>query len=111
MPAAIARVAIPVGDIERATTFYGRVLHQPGRRLSSAAHEFSCGGVVLECRLMESAAPHTAGIWFTVPDLDNHYGRAATSGCRGIGRIEETPTGRVFIADDPFGNRIGFLEH
>jgi predicted enzyme related to lactoylglutathione lyase len=109
MPAAIVRVVIPVADIERATTFYGRVLHQPGRRISADAHEFSCGGVMLECRVLEGVPPSTGGIWFTVPDLENHHGRTATSGCRGIGRIETGPNGRSFIADDPFGNRIGFL--
>ena len=108
--AAIARVTLPVTDIERATTFYGRVLHQPGRRASEAIHEFSCGGVMLECRVMPGVAPHSGAIHFAVPDLDNHYGRASTSGCRGIGRIEIGPAGRSFIADDPFGNRLCFGE-
>jgi hypothetical protein len=75
MSAAVVRVVIPAGDIQRATSFYGRVLHQPGRHISAEAHEFSCGGVMLECRVMEGAAPHAGGIWFAVPDLENHHGR------------------------------------
>jgi predicted enzyme related to lactoylglutathione lyase len=110
MPAAIVRLILPVSDIERATTFYGRLLHQPGRRLAADAHEFSCGGAVLECRVLAGAAPHAGGLVFAVPDLDNHYGRASTSGCRAIGRIEAAPDGRSFLADDPFGNRLRFLE-
>lgn len=110
MAATIARVTLPVTDIERATTFYGRLLHQPGRRAGPDVHEFSCGGAMLECRVIDGAAPHAAPLVFTVPDLENHYGRASTSGCRAIGRIEAGPAGRGFLADDPFGNRLHFLE-
>ena len=111
MPATLIRVTVPVADIERATTFYGRVLHQPGRRLSAGEHEFSCGGAALVCAESAGTAPHTSPLYLAVPDLENHYGRSSTSGCRAIGRIGPLPSGRRgFEVEDPFGNRLCFVE-
>jgi predicted enzyme related to lactoylglutathione lyase len=111
MPARLNRVTLPVSAIERATTFYGRLLHQPGRRTAPDVHEFQCGGVVLVCREMPGATPHTAPTGFAVPDLENHRGRASTSGCRAIGAIESQPSGvRGFQVEDPFGNLLSFEE-
>ncbi len=111
MPAALIRVTLPVADIERATTFYGRVLHQPGRRISAAEHEFRCGGTALVCSEAAGVGPHTMAVYLAVPDLENHYGRASTSGCRAIGRIAPLDSGqRAFDVDDPFGNRLRFVE-
>src|SRR5438445_514895 len=92
MPAKLIQVTLPVTDLERATTFYGRLLHQPGRRVSGDAHEFRCGGVGLVCRVMKGV--HPAPLYFAVPDLENHFGRANTSGCRGIKAIEPMEGGR-----------------
>ena len=111
MPATLIRVTLPVADIERATTFYGRVLHQPGRRTSAGEHEFSCGGATLVC--VESAAdsPHKLPLFLAVPDLENHYGRARTSGSSAIGRIGPLPSGRRgFEVEDPFGNGLCFVD-
>ena len=111
MAAKLIRVTLPVGDLERATTFYGRVLHQPGRRVSDEVHEFNCGGVMLACREIRGARPHGAPLYLSVPDLENHFGRARTSGCRGIGGIETEASGeRSFLVEDPFGNLLRFVE-
>ena len=111
MAARVIRVTLPVGDLERATTFYGRLLHQPGRRVSEDAHEFSCGGVMLACREIRGARPHAAPLYLAVPDLENHFGRARTAGCRGIGGIETEASGeRSFLVEDPFGNLLRLVE-
>ena len=111
MPARLIRVTLPVTNIEKATTFYGRVLHQPGRRTGAGEHEFSLGGVNLACREVAERAPHGQPLYLAVPDLENHYGRASTSGCRAIGRIGPLPDGsRGFEAEDPFGNCLCFVE-
>lgn len=111
MAATLIRVTLPVTDIERATTFYGRVLHQPGRRAAADAHEFSLGGVVLVCLETRGVSPHGLPLYLAVPDLENHHGRAGTSGCRGIGAIAPLASGeRGFEVEDPFGNRLCFVE-
>ena len=43
------RVILPVGDIERATAFYSRLLGVPGDRVTSGRHYFNCDGVILAC--------------------------------------------------------------
>ena len=117
MPARLVRVTLPVGDIERATTFYGRVLHSPGRRVSAGVHQFQCGAAALVCRDPRAegegrdAAPNTEPVWLAVPDLENHFARTRTAGCREIGVIETAPSGeRWFRARDPFGNPVCFVE-
>jgi uncharacterized glyoxalase superfamily protein PhnB len=112
------RVIVPVGDIERAATFYGRVLHQSGRRVSPGRHYFDCGGTILACYDpaadgddfdVRSNAEH---IYFAVDDLEGTFDRARRAGCAKIDdRIEKRPWGeRSFYAQDPFGNPICFVD-
>lgn len=118
MAAKLFRVTIPVSDIERATSFYGRLLHNPGKRISPARHDFNCGGTILACYdpradgKDEDSQPNPDHVYFAVPDLENHYARARTGGCKFIEpKIETRAWGeRSFYAKDPFGNPLCFVD-
>jgi catechol 2,3-dioxygenase-like lactoylglutathione lyase family enzyme len=112
------RVILPVSDIEAAAHFYGELLEQPGRRVSSGRHYFDCDGVILACFDPRAdgddfdATPNPDHIYFAVADLDAMFTRARQLPCRRIDDgIAVRPWGeRCFYAVDPFGNPICFVD-
>ena len=112
------RVILLVSDIERAATFYARLLQTPGRRVSPGRHYFDCGGTILACFDPRAdgdpwdARPNPDHVYFAVADLEATFALARAAGCRALdGAIETRPWGeRSFYARDPFDNPICFVD-
>jgi catechol 2,3-dioxygenase-like lactoylglutathione lyase family enzyme len=120
------RVIVPVGDIERATLFYGGLLGAVGLRVSPGRHYFECEGTILACYDPRAdgdgrgALPLPEPIYIAVDDLESTYASAETAGASfssvvgpevgALGRIARRPWGeRSFYAADPFGNPLCFV--
>jgi len=112
------RVILPVSNIKAAAMFYGKLLGQPGERVSSGRHYFDCGGVILACCDPRrdgdnfDPRPNPDHVYFAVPDVDEIFRRAGGLGCLEIEtEIKVRPWGeRSFYAKDPFGNPICFVD-
>jgi len=116
------RLNLEVGDLDRAESFYSRLLGVPGRRQAGARVYFTCGAVTLQVvDVSGSARPHPAAkaLYFTVKDLDALFARAQGLGClsdEGVhgapgGTISVRPWGeRSFYAADPWKNPLCFVE-
>lgn len=112
------RVMMPVGDIDAAAAFYGRVLGIAGERVSGGRHEFDCEGTILVC---EDAGAVREGAKFgaqrgmvslATDDLPGTWRRlVADLGARGVSPIEDQHLGeRTVHASDPWGNRVCFVD-
>ena len=111
------QVILPVPDFKRAVDFYRHLLEIEGQRVSSGRHNFDCGGLILTC-----VDPQTEGedfavstpyhLRFSVEDPESMFQRAKDAGCTFKDeRIITAPWGdRVFAAQDPFGNWLGFAD-
>ncbi len=120
MNARLYRVILPVTDIDRAASFYGRLLDAPGFRVSPGRHYFHCGGTILACfdpradgdSFESRANGEGTHYYFAVNDLEAVYERAKSAGCQELeAAIETRPWGeRSFYARDPFGNPICFVD-
>jgi catechol 2,3-dioxygenase-like lactoylglutathione lyase family enzyme len=122
--ASIFRVILPVSDIERAATFYARLLaNETGRRVSPYRHYFDCGAILLA--LVDptpdgvTARANQEHLYFSVDDLEAVHGRAAELGCLSKTPVHGAPGGEIgvrpwrersFYAEDPFGNPLCFVE-
>jgi catechol 2,3-dioxygenase-like lactoylglutathione lyase family enzyme len=100
-------VILPVGDIERATAFYSRLLGVAGDRVTSGRHYFNCGGVILACwdPLADGIPPslaRTTGT-STCPLL-----RTLTWSGRGRWATERHPTHSAVRSQDGRGVRFLF---
>lgn len=114
------RVILPVTDIEGAAAFYGRLLDQPGQRVSPGRHYFECGGTVLACYDAEADGDEAGEGWrphdnqylyFAVPDVEAARSRALELGARDVTAVEAMPWGEtLFYARDPFGNPVSFVQ-
>ncbi len=113
------RVILPVGDIERASNFYARLLAMPGERVSPGRHYFPCGETILA--LVDpradgddwEARPNQDHVYFAVPDLESVRRRALELGglSEEMGDIEKRPWGEIsFYMRDPFGNPLAFVD-
>jgi predicted enzyme related to lactoylglutathione lyase len=114
------RVIQPVTDVDAAAAFYGRVLGDPGRRVSPGRHYFDCGGTILACYdavadgddASDGWRPHfNQYLYFAVGDLDAALTAViAAHGTIDAG-IDTMPWGeRLFYARDPWGNPIAFVD-
>ena len=116
--ARLFRVILPVSSIEEAAVYYSAVLDQPGMRVTSGRHYFSCGGVILACFDPRAdgddwdAKPNPGHVYFAVDDLDVHYARVSGRPNGTVNRpIETQPWGeRSFYCTDPFGNKLCFVD-
>jgi catechol 2,3-dioxygenase-like lactoylglutathione lyase family enzyme len=115
---AIFRIFVPVSDLPAATSFYARLLGNPGREIRGGRHYFDCGGVTLA--IVENSGPPIADhIYFSVADLDEVFTRALELGCLEQTEVHGAPAGEIvkrpwgessFYARDPFGNGLCFVD-
>ena len=118
MSARLFRVIVPVGNIDRAASFYGTILGFSGQRVSSGRHYFDCGGTILACYDPRAdgderdARPSPEHVYLAVSDLEATYLRARSAGGAEIeDSIRTRPWGeRSFYLRDPFGNPICFVD-
>jgi predicted enzyme related to lactoylglutathione lyase len=112
------RVIAPVADIDAAASFYGRILDDPGRRISPGRHYFGCGGAILACFDPRAdgdpwdARPNPDHLYFAVSDLELVFSRVQGASGAVVQRpIETQPWGeRSFYCSDPFGNKLCFVD-
>jgi uncharacterized glyoxalase superfamily protein PhnB len=118
------RVALQVGDLDKATEFYSKLLDDQGRRIPRGSrHYFDCGPVILA--LVDVTAgelepkPIPDYIYFAVSNLEQVYERAKALNClarddvhgEAAGEIVKRPWGeRSFYAEDPWGNGLCFVD-
>src|SRR5262245_54519004 len=119
----IFRITVEVADIDRAASFYSKLLGIEGKRHPGARHYFDCGGVILA--VLDPTAggltptPAPKSIYFAVRDLDAVHARAkelealapykvhGQPGCEPL----EGPWGeRSFYVVDRWGNALCFVE-
>ena len=114
------RVSVEVGDLDRAISFYGRLLGAEGRRQAGSRAYYRCGPVTLPVPAT-GTAPHTAGkaLYFLVDDLEAVHERARELGCLSDDAVHGAPAGQItvrpwgersFYADDPWGNPLCLVE-
>ena len=112
------RVIVPVASIETAAVFYEKVLGVTGARVSGGRHYFQCGGTILAC-----FSPREDGdafdlpanpdhLYFSVDDLEAAFRRCQHADCKRLdAQIQTQPWGeRSFYAEDPFGNKVCFVD-
>jgi catechol 2,3-dioxygenase-like lactoylglutathione lyase family enzyme len=124
--AALFRVIIPAGDLERSVRFYSALLDQPGMRVSGGRHYFRCGAVTVAVYSPggdgdpAEPRPNFGHVYFSTQDLDAYFTRAQQTGGLSaeigdgglkMGEIATRPWGeRSFYVDDPFGNPLCFVD-
>jgi predicted enzyme related to lactoylglutathione lyase len=113
------RLNVEVSDIDRAATFYSKLLGLEARPQMGSRVYLNAGAVTLQ--VVQVPAPHPAAkaLYFAVTDLDALHARAAALGCLSGDEVHGTPAGapvvrpwgeRSFYADDPWGNPLCFVE-
>jgi catechol 2,3-dioxygenase-like lactoylglutathione lyase family enzyme len=120
MPAHIFRIILEVGDLDRATEFYARLLGTEGRQVGGGRIYFDCGPMTLA--LLKPEGTPTAipeYLYFAVDDVEAFHARAkdldalskeAVHG-ESAGEIVVRPwRERSFYAFDPWGNGLCFVD-
>lgn len=113
------RLNVEVGDLDRASDFYSKLLDLQGRRQPGSRVYFDAGPVTLQVVAVKE--PHTAAkaLYFTVRDLDAAFARAKALGCLSQENVHDAPGGgivvrpwgeRSFYAEDPWKNPLCFVE-
>jgi len=116
-------VVLQVKDMDRAVSFYERLLGIPGKRVSAGRHYFHCEGVILGIVDPQSeggsAKPIPDHVYFSVPDIEVIHAVARQLGCLSSGKVHGEPAGQIvkrpwgersFYAEDPFGNNLCFVD-
>ena len=114
----IYRIIVPVSAIDRAISFYTRLLDITGRGVGGGRHYFDCGHVILA--LLDNKNPPLPDyIYFAVGDLERVYERAQELDCLSTAEVHGAPAGKIgirpwgercFYAYDPFGNGLCFVD-
>ncbi|HEY7114129.1 MAG TPA: VOC family protein [Thermoanaerobaculia bacterium] len=116
------RIAVHVTDLDRAVSFYTRLMGIDGRSTGGARCYFDCGPVILAVldvsRDSKSPQPLPT-VYFSVGDLEAIHARAREMGCLDNEDVHGAPGGtiatrpwgeRSFYAEDPFGNSLCFVD-
>lgn len=126
MTAKLFRVILPVSEMERAARFYEAVLGVTGIRVSPGRLYFDCGGTILACFDPRADGddydprPNPEWLYFAVDDIESAYEACRNAGATLCKRdVHGTPAGEIatrpwgersFYAEDPFGNKICFVD-
>lgn len=126
MNAKLYRVILPVSDVNAAARFYASIFDDEGVRVSAGRHYFNCGGTILAC--FDAAAdgdpqpttPNPEWLYFSVPDIEKTFDVCRRAGAEmSSGDVHATPAGEIhvrpwgersFYCEDPFGNKICFVD-
>jgi catechol 2,3-dioxygenase-like lactoylglutathione lyase family enzyme len=116
------RQAVHVTDLDRAVSFYSRLLGIEGRGVGGGRCYFDCGPIILAI-LDVSLAPDPPQpmptMYFSVGDLEAAHARATEMGCLDRDDVHGAPAGaiakrpwgeRSFYVEDPFGNSLCFVD-
>jgi catechol 2,3-dioxygenase-like lactoylglutathione lyase family enzyme len=108
------QVAITAGDEDRARAFYSGLLGlaevpKPATLADRGGCWFACGPQQIHCGVEESVAPTRRHPALLTDDLDGLRARLKAADIRTT-TDRELPGFRRFYADDPFGNRLEFLQ-
>ena len=119
----IFRVLLQVGDLDRAAAFYERLLGIPARQVGGGRVYLDCGSVILALvdvsRGGLEPTPAPSEIYFSLPDLNTVFDRAAELDCLSAETVHDQPAGeitvqpwgeRCFYAVDPWGNPLCFAD-
>ncbi|HEY0493076.1 MAG TPA: VOC family protein [Candidatus Dormibacteraeota bacterium] len=109
-----AQVAIPAGSEAAARRFYGDLLGMPEIDKPASLGDrggawFSCGDQQIHCGVENDIAPTRRHPALLTDDLEELRKRLLGSGVQVI-EDRQIPGFRRFYAQDPFGNRIEFME-
>jgi catechol 2,3-dioxygenase-like lactoylglutathione lyase family enzyme len=116
------RLAVHVTDLDRAVSFYSRLLGIEGRGIGGGRCYFDCGPIilaVLDVSLGAEPPQPIPTMYFSVGDLEGIHARAREMGCldneevhgASGGEIVKRPWGeRSFYVEDPFGNSLCFVD-
>src|SRR5690242_18606454 len=106
-PPKIFRITLEVGDLEKASAFYAKLLGTPGKRHPGARHYFDCGGVILA--VLEPTqggvrpTPGAKSLYFAVEDVDAVHARAKALGSLAPFSVHGQPAAEVITR--PWGER------
>ena len=119
----IFRVTVEVADLDKAASFYSKLLGTDGKRHPGARHYFDCGGVILAVldpsRGGLTPTPGPKSLYFAVGDVAAVHARAKQLGAlapykvhgEDAGAVIERPWGeKSFYVVDPWGNDMCFVE-
>lgn len=116
------RLNVEVADLDKAASFYAKLLGIEGRRQPGHRCYFECGPVTLQILDVSSnRQPHPApkALYFTVKNLDAALDRGKALGCLSPEDVHDAPGSgivvrqwgeRSFYAVDPWGNPLCFVE-
>jgi hypothetical protein len=128
MPAPnLYRIILQVDDLDKAESFYGKLLGDPGRRIPRASrHYIDCGPVILALvdvtgggTVDTAPQPLPDYIYFSVSDIGSFHARATELDCLATedvhgdnaGDVVKRPWGELsFYATDPWGNGLCFVD-
>ncbi len=120
MATRVFRIILEVGDPERATEFYSRLLGTEGRKVGGGRVYFDCGPMILALLKPEGTpAPIPEYVYFAVDELEAVHGRAKELDAlskekvhgESAAEIVVRPWGeRSFYAFDPWGNGLCFVD-
>ena len=120
MTATMFRVIVQVGDLARATAFYGELLGSTGRAVGGGRVYFDCGSMILALLDPgEPPAPLPEYLYFAVDDVEAFHRRATDLGALATEDVHGAPAGaivvrpwreRSFYARDPWGNGLCFVD-
>jgi catechol 2,3-dioxygenase-like lactoylglutathione lyase family enzyme len=119
---ALFRLAVHVTDLDRAVSFYSRLLGIEGRGIGGGRCYFDCGPIILAILDVSLGAEPPQPLptaYFSVGDLEAVHGRAKEMGCLDREEVHGAPAGaivkrpwgeRSFYVVDPFGNSLCFVD-
>ena len=116
------RLAVHVTDLDRAVSFYSRLLGIEGRGVGGGRCYFDCGPVILailDVSLGTERPQPIPTMYFSVGNLEEIHARARDMGCLDNEDVHGAPGGaigkrpwgeRSFYAEDPFRNSLCFVD-
>ena len=119
---ALFRLAVHVTDLDRAVSFYSRLLGIEGRGVGGGRCYFDCGPIILailDVSLGTERPQPIPTMYFSVENLEEIHAQAREMGCLDREDVHGAPAGaivkrpwgeRSFYVEDPFGNSLCFVD-